>query len=122
MGKGDPRISEPDWHTVATVSKLLQACVMECSACQSEIPLAAGETVGFRDSCDRCHADLRACTNCTHHDASAYNECREPSAERILDRERANRCEWFRPASASASAEEAQQAALSGLEALFKKS
>ena len=106
---------------MATAYELLQACTMQCSACRFEIPLAAGETVGYRDTCERCDADLHACSNCAHHDASVYNECREPSAERILDRERANRCEWFRPSSADAFAEEAKKSSMSELEALFKK-
>jgi hypothetical protein len=32
-----------------------------------------------------------------HHDRSAYNECREPQAERVLDKERSNMCDFFRP-------------------------
>ena len=72
---------------------------MQCHACQTEIPLGTGESIGFRDDCDRCHGDLHVCLNCAHHDASAYNECRESNAERVLDKDRANRCDYFRPGS-----------------------
>ena len=95
---------------------------MQCHACQTAIPLATGESVGFRDACDRCAADLHVCLNCAHYDPSAYNECREPNAERLLDRDRANRCDYFRPgAGQEGPAEEGREQALSDLESLFRK-
>ncbi len=100
---------------------LLHDCGMQCQACQTEIPQAAGESVGFRDVCDRCRADLHTCLNCAHHDLSAYNECRENSAERILDQDRANRCEYFRPAGKRHAVSEDRQSAMTDLENLFKK-
>lgn len=33
---------------------------------------------------------------CQFHDPSAYNECREPMANRILDKEKANFCEFYK--------------------------
>jgi hypothetical protein len=93
---------------------------MQCHSCQSEIPLAAGESLGFRDSCDRCAADLHVCLNCAHHDVSVYNECRESNAERILDRDRANRCDYFRPGVGASAGEDDRKEALSTLEKLFK--
>ena len=93
---------------------------MRCHACQSEIPIASGESLGFRDSCDRCGADLHVCLNCTHYAPSVYNECREPNAERILDRDRANRCDYFRPHTSGGGEEDSREEALSNLERLFK--
>ncbi len=94
---------------------------MLCQACQTEIPLAAGESVGFRDACDRCRADLHVCLNCAHYDPSAYNECRESNAERILDRDRANRCDYFRPTSIARAGGDGRDQAMADLEDLFKK-
>lgn len=97
---------------------------MRCFACSSPIELASGERVGFRDACPKCGTDLHACRNCAHHDPSAYNECREPNAERVADRERGNRCDYFAPGEPaeggvhSADREQARAA----LDALFKKS
>lgn len=68
---------------------------MGCFACGASFDLASGERVAFRDACGRCSADLHVCRNCAHYDPGAYNECREPQAERVADRERANRCDWF---------------------------
>lgn len=48
------------------------------------------------DECPNCHTDLHCCYNCTHYDRSAYNECREPQAERVVDKDRRNFCDYFR--------------------------
>jgi hypothetical protein len=107
--------------TMAISRILAQACRMQCHACQTEIPLATGESIGFRDCCDRCRGDLHVCLNCAHHDLSAYNECRESSAERILDKDRSNRCDYFRPGAGGGGGEEGRDAAIADLENLFKK-
>ena len=95
---------------------------MQCFACGAAPPLASGERIGFRDCCEACGADLHACRNCAHHDPSAYNECRESSAERVGDRERNNRCDYFTPGDRdSAGGSERPGGARDTLEALFKK-
>jgi len=106
---------------MAECDDLPQACGMECNACQTEILIAAGESLGFRDVCDRCRSDLHVCLNCAHHDASVYNECRESNAERILDRDRANRCDYFRPGKGDAAGDSGKDQAMEDLENLFKK-
>ena len=94
---------------------------MTCHACGHEIAAGAGVRVGFRDSCDGCGADLHVCLGCAHHDAGAYNECRESSAERVLDKDRANRCEWFTPGGQAAEAAEVRARTRSEVDRLFKK-
>jgi len=95
---------------------------MRCFACDDSIELAAGERVGFRDSCDRCGGDLHVCRNCSHHDPGCYNECRESSSERVGDRERANRCEYFVPSDrGGGEAAAAAEAGKARLEDLFRK-
>ena len=94
---------------------------MRCHACNNEVELASGERVGFRDACHHCNADLHSCLNCAFHDPSAYNECRESNAERVADRAAANRCDYFEPGGGEGGAGEASTAALSDLDALFKK-
>jgi len=47
------------------------------------------------DSCESCLADLRVCKNCRHYDPVSWNECRETSAERVTDKEKANFCDYF---------------------------
>ena len=99
---------------------------MRCFACNAEIAIAAGERLGFRDDCSHCGADLHTCKNCAHHDPSAYNECRESNAERVGDRERANRCDYFSASSAGqedpgGDPDSGRAKAQSDLEGLFKK-
>lgn len=96
---------------------------MDCFACGAAIGFASGERVGFRDACSRCGADLHACRQCAHHDAGAYNACREPQAERVADRERANRCDWFAPAAGGGATRDAdpRAGARAALDALFRK-
>ena len=95
---------------------------MRCFSCDLSIELTATERVGFRDTCDKCNADLHVCRNCEFHDPSAYNECRESSAERVGERERANRCEYFSPGEGRGGAAGAAAArARDSLEDLFKK-
>jgi hypothetical protein len=70
-----------------------------CWACGAEA--SARERIGRRDTCARCGADLHSCRQCSFHDARAYNACREPQAERVLDKERANFCDYFAPVDAT---------------------
>lgn len=96
---------------------------MRCFACGEPIDLASGERVGFRDACPTCRTDVHVCRNCQHYDATAYNECRESNAERVADRERANRCDYFSPGRGSASGDrsEDRERARSALDSLFKR-
>jgi hypothetical protein len=95
---------------------------MRCFGCGTAVELRSGERIGFRDVCPRCGLDLHVCRNCAHHDPSAYNECREPNAERVGDRERANRCDYFAPrAAACAGPADERERARASLEGLFRK-
>ncbi|MBW1668394.1 MAG: hypothetical protein JRI79_08740 [Deltaproteobacteria bacterium] len=66
---------------------------MNCAFCKA--PIEINGTVGRRDTCPNCNRDLRCCKQCEFYDPSAYNECREVNAERIVDKERANFCDYF---------------------------
>lgn len=55
-----------------------------------------------RAECESCGADLRCCRNCGFFDKTTYNECSEPSAERVLDKKRSNFCDYFAGAAAVA--------------------
>lgn len=79
------------------------------------------ERVGFRDECESCGEDAHVCKNCRFYDRNAYNECTEPSADVVLEKERANRCEYFEPNGRKDGSREAKDDLLSAAEALFKK-
>ena len=65
-----------------------------CYKCLNELDIPSGKA-GFRDECPKCKCDLHICKNCIHYDQSAYNECHEPNADRVLEKERANFCDYF---------------------------
>jgi hypothetical protein len=95
---------------------------MQCPSCSAEVAIAAGERIGFTDECPSCSADLHVCCGCTFYEPNAYNECRESSAERVTDRTRANRCEYFRPGDrGGGAASGARSGALAALDSLFGK-
>lgn len=51
---------------------------------------------GRGDTCRACGRDTRVCRNCGFYDPALYNECHETQAERVVDKERANFCDFFR--------------------------
>jgi hypothetical protein len=77
--------------------------------------------VGRRDECSFCKSDLHACKNCQMYDLKNYNECKEPSADVVKEKERANFCDFFK-AKESGDVLDAKAKLLSAAEALFKKS
>jgi len=73
-------------------------------------------------ACTGCGADLRCCLNCTFYDPGVYNDCGEPSADRVLEKDRANFCDYFRPLDRSGSGRRSpSDDARSELERLFGK-
>ncbi len=67
--------------------------VGRCYRCSAS--LAFVERIGRRDLCEGCGAYLHCCRNCTFYEPGCYNECREPQAERQVDKEAGNFCEYF---------------------------
>lgn len=90
-----------------------------CYGCGAEV--GEREVVGRRDACLGCGADLHCCLNCDFHDPALHNECREPQAERQVDKERGNFCEYFRFRTRSAAGNRQAGGARAQLDALFAK-
>lgn len=90
-----------------------------CHSCGTVAKLAG--PVGRRDECAKCRSDLHACKNCVHYDTKAYNECREPSADVVREKDRANFCDYFEPGSGSQKKAPSKADLLAAAEALFKK-
>jgi hypothetical protein len=59
--------------------------------------------------------------HCGFYEAGAFNNCREPQAERVVDKERANFCDYFSARGSATSGVDGKEAAKKALEALFKK-
>jgi hypothetical protein len=93
-----------------------------CHACAADLEF--DDPIGRSARCPRCGADLRCCLNCRFYDISSYNDCAEPSAERVLEKDRANFCDYFSSAAvaaAQAGAATSPKDSLSELEKLFRK-
>jgi len=93
---------------------------MNCFHCGRQIELTG--RVGFREACPGCGRSLHVCLNCGFYDPTFNNQCRESQAERVVDKDRANFCEYFSTRKTS----EPQRLspandARAKLEALFKK-
>lgn len=74
------------------------------------------------DICPSCRADVRCCRTCQFYDPKSYNECKEPNADRITDKEKSNFCDYFKLGSSSpGDAEKQRQEMLAKAQALFKK-
>ena len=92
---------------------------VRCFSCSEKVKLSG--SVGRRDECPKCHADLHVCKDCIHYDVKAYNECREPAADVVREKERANFCDYFSPNAESGSGQGKKAALLAAAEALFGK-
>jgi hypothetical protein len=81
-----------------------------------------GERVGRGESCPHCGWDLHVCLNCQHYDLKAYNECHETQADRVLDKEKSNFCDFFAPLAVARSVAVSKNDEVKAkLEAMFKK-
>jgi hypothetical protein len=90
-----------------------------CYSCDKKIELIE-ENISRREECPHCEAALRCCKMCEFYDERSYNECREPAADRITEKEKANFCGFFKIGQGINRNQERENA-LSAAAALFKK-
>ena len=76
---------------------------------------------GRSDICRKCGRDTKVCKGCSFFDPMANNQCHESQAERVVDKERSNFCDYFRPSAGRGSGATSRDAMKSAAEALFKK-
>jgi hypothetical protein len=90
-----------------------------CHKCKKEIRI--DRRPGRGEQCPFCGTDLRCCLNCVFYEQGVYNDCREPQAERVLDKTRSNFCDFFQfRRKAGNNLEKEKQDNRNKLEALFK--
>jgi hypothetical protein len=92
---------------------------LRCFHCGTEIEFA--DRVGIREECPKCRSDVHVCKNCQFYDPKVYNECKEPQAEVVREKERANVCDYFQPGSGAGGSAKTKEDLLKAAEALFKK-
>jgi hypothetical protein len=104
-------------ETLAESTILRYFFSMMCFHCGKETGLS--EFVGRGDTCPHCRSDARVCKNCGFYDPKVYNECREPQADRIVEKEKSNFCDFFLPGGGKGAKTKPDPKAAA--EALFKK-
>ncbi len=92
---------------------------MKCFKCSKEITLEAIGNISRTERCPHCYADIRSCKMCDFYDVSSYNDCRESSADRVVEKEKANFCDYFKLGNGEGN--DKKEDALSLAESLFKK-
>jgi hypothetical protein len=90
-----------------------------CHACKKNLDLAAGSKVPRNEECPYCYSSIHVCKMCNFYDSTAYNECRESSADRIVEKEKANFCDFF-VLKGGKSPNETKEDLLKNASALFK--
>ena len=68
---------------------------VNCYKCSNDTELEVNQKVVKSDECLHCASDIHCCKMCKFYESSSYNECREPNADRITEKEKANYCSYF---------------------------
>jgi hypothetical protein len=93
--------------------------MIRCGFWRKEIKVQ--DRVSRSDTCPHCRHDLRCCLQCKFYDPGSYNECKEVSAERVVDKERANFCDYFILKGTKEKVSGKEAIAKQALEDLFKR-
>jgi hypothetical protein len=100
----------------------VDSALPQCFSCKQALGLKPGAFVGRRDTCHNCDSDIHVCYNCKHYDLKSYNECREPQAERVIEKDKSNFCDYFHLTGSMPDSQDTNKAdALKNLDDLFKK-
>ena len=89
-----------------------------CWNCGTELtPLDYGRA----DTCEKCGKATKVCKNCGFYDPAYNNECREPQADRVVEKDKSNFCDYFKPKSGPGGGGATRDALKAAADALFKK-
>ena len=89
----------------------------KCGTSLAEVPVPFARVA----ECPACRGDLHVCRMCVFFDPGARRGCKEPVADEVSDRERANFCGYFTAARGLGPGADTpvSQAALAELDSLF---
>ncbi len=90
-----------------------------CHACKKELQIS--KKIARQEECPFCRADLYCCLNCKFYDRTSSQNCREPVAERVKDKHKANYCDFFSFREDSAATPENADQSRKELNDLFKR-
>lgn len=66
-----------------------------CYHCHKAIPVFGAFKITRTEECPYCTTSLHCCRMCKFYDPKVYNECHESNADRIVDKEKSNFCDYF---------------------------
>jgi hypothetical protein len=93
--------------------------MIKCAFCNKETEVE--HRISRNDICPHCSRDLHCCLQCKYYDQGSYNECKEVLAERVVNKEKANLCEYFVLKGSKYGEQGRNAEAKQALEDLFKK-
>jgi len=96
------------------VAKLSLVC-WKCGAGLDEVP----QPLSKYAECLACRAELHVCRMCRFYDTSVAQACREPMADEVKDKTRANFCDYFEPRPDAWTGQDGPSARNDALAALF---
>jgi hypothetical protein len=99
-----------------------EAAGLACWKCGASL---ADLTLPLRrlEECPKCRSELHVCRMCVDYDTSVAKHCREPTAEEVREKTRANFCDFFKPRAGAYAAPNTAEVdrARAELEKLFRK-
>jgi len=72
------------------------APALDCWNCGAPLPDLI-LPIGRAEYCRACRAEIHVCRTCRFYDTRKANQCAEPVAEPVQNKERANFCGYFEP-------------------------
>lgn len=94
--------------------------VVHCYHCQAKTHFLEAEKIVKSEECPQCQRDLRCCKMCAFYDPSSYNECRESNAARVVEKEKANYCDYFQLSCPKSDGNNSKDDLLARANSLFK--
>lgn len=70
---------------------------LSCYRCGHSLWLLPREKIRRQDTCAACGADLHSCVHCRFFDPGRHNQCVEPQADWVREKETSNFCEYYEP-------------------------
>src|SRR5678815_3149964 len=92
MTRSPPRSPGPQARAPASIRMSALVC-WECGASLADLTLPLRRL----EECRKCGAELHVCKLCEWYSITVAKHCREPIAEEVKDKERANFCDYFKP-------------------------
>jgi len=92
-----------------------------CYKCSKSLTFEDGVRLLRSEECPHCGASLHCCKMCIFFDTSAYNDCRESMAERVVEKDKANFCDYFQCGVGDSSEKNRKENLVSAADSLFKK-